>query len=474
MTDWFAVTETTCRWAPGSISRCRARPAAWVRPWSTPSRTASVDEADLDAAVGRLLGGLDRIGALDGPAPAPDPKAPTPADVALLRRAAAESTVLLSNDGVLPLARLAPRGSPCSVPTPLTPTIMGGGSAQVTPHRVATVVRRAGAMRCGPDIEVVVRARVRGLAVPGRRRRRGPPGARRLRAETLRRPRARAVRSTETQQLDAAPDDGDRLELRARRPATGPCGSPGPWSRRRAGVFQLALAQAGRARLLVNDEVVLDGFANRPLPAATTSSGRPARTSSPTSSSRRACPSTFVVEYAFSDTTLAGFRVGFRTPDADALLERAVAAAAAADVAIVCVGTSEETETEGRDRTALALPGRQDELIRRVAAVNDRTVVVVNAAAPVDMAWAGRRRRRAPVLVRRAGDGRRAGGRARRHGGARGASAHHHPDTTGARARRTRTSRARTASCATARASSWGTAATSTTRSRPGSRSATA
>jgi beta-glucosidase len=94
------------------------------------------------------------------------------------------------------------------------------------------------------------------------------------------------------------------------------------------------------------------------------------------------------VEYAFSDTALAGFRVGFRTLDGDALLERAVAAAAEADVAIVCVGTSAETETEGRDRTTLALPGRQAELVRRVAAVNSRTVVVVNAGAPVDMEWA--------------------------------------------------------------------------------------
>ena len=46
-------------------------------------------------------------------------------------------------------------------------------------------------------------------------------------------------------------------------------------------------------------------------------------------------------------------------------------AVAAADVAIVCVGTSAETETEGRDRTTLALPGRQAELVRRVAAVNE-------------------------------------------------------------------------------------------------------
>ena len=66
--------------------------------------------------------------------------------------------------------------------------------------------------------------------------------------------------------------------------------------------------------------------------------------------------------------------------DPDAELERAVAAAAAADTAIVVVGTTEEVESEGFDRSALALPGRQDELVARVAEVNPRTVVVVNAA----------------------------------------------------------------------------------------------
>jgi beta-glucosidase len=69
-------------------------------------------------------------------------------------------------------------------------------------------------------------------------------------------------------------------------------------------------------------------------------------------------------------------------------LERAVALAAEADVAIVVVGTTEEVESEGFDRDSLALPGAQDELVRRVAAANPRTVVVVNAGAPVLLPWA--------------------------------------------------------------------------------------
>ncbi|HEY6737328.1 MAG TPA: glycoside hydrolase family 3 C-terminal domain-containing protein, partial [Actinopolymorphaceae bacterium] len=66
------------------------------------------------------------------------------------------------------------------------------------------------------------------------------------------------------------------------------------------------------------------------------------------------------------------------------------ALAAAADVAVVVVGTSAEIESEGVDRESLALPGRQNELVDRVLEVNPRTVVVVNAGAPVELPWADR------------------------------------------------------------------------------------
>jgi beta-glucosidase len=74
--------------------------------------------------------------------------------------------------------------------------------------------------------------------------------------------------------------------------------------------------------------------------------------------------------------------------DPDEMLDEAVRVAADADVAVVVVGTTEEVESEGFDRTSLTLPGRQDELVARVAAANSRTVVVVYAGAPVLMPWA--------------------------------------------------------------------------------------
>ncbi|MEV6335927.1 glycoside hydrolase family 3 C-terminal domain-containing protein [Nocardia vinacea] len=84
------------------------------------------------------------------------------------------------------------------------------------------------------------------------------------------------------------------------------------------------------------------------------------------------------------------FSLGHQEPniDSEALIEEAVAAAASADVAVVVVATTPEVESESFDRTSLSLPGRQDELVARVAAANPRTVVVVNTGSPVQMPWA--------------------------------------------------------------------------------------
>jgi beta-glucosidase len=80
-------------------------------------------------------------------------------------------------------------------------------------------------------------------------------------------------------------------------------------------------------------------------------------------------------------------------PGSDAYSE-AVEAARRSDVAVVCV-TTQGTEGEGQDRPSMALPDAQDELVRRVAAANPRTVVVLNNGTPVLMPWL----RSVPALV---------------------------------------------------------------------------
>lgn len=65
-------------------------------------------------------------------------------------------------------------------------------------------------------------------------------------------------------------------------------------------------------------------------------------------------------------------------------IDDAVAAAERSEVAVVVVC---DTTTEGRDREDLRLPGRQDELVSRVAEAAERTIVVVNSGGPVEMPW---------------------------------------------------------------------------------------
>ena len=91
------------------------------------------------------------------------------------------------------------------------------------------------------------------------------------------------------------------------------------------------------------------------------------------------------------ELAVVSLTLGYGAPvgTAEELLAEAEAIARASDVAVVVVGTTEEVESEGFDRTTLALPGRQDELVRRVVAANPRTVVVVNAGSPVELPWAG-------------------------------------------------------------------------------------
>jgi beta-glucosidase len=71
----------------------------------------------------------------------------------------------------------------------------------------------------------------------------------------------------------------------------------------------------------------------------------------------------------------------------DPRLAQAVELAKRCDVALVFAGYPDAYETEGTDRPSIDLMGGQNELIAAVAAANPRTVVVLNAGAPVSMPW---------------------------------------------------------------------------------------
>jgi len=69
------------------------------------------------------------------------------------------------------------------------------------------------------------------------------------------------------------------------------------------------------------------------------------------------------------------------------LITEAALAAQDANPAVVVVGLTAEQETEAIDKRTLALPGRQDDLVRAVADAARHTVLVINSATPVLMPW---------------------------------------------------------------------------------------
>jgi len=88
--------------------------------------------------------------------------------------------------------------------------------------------------------------------------------------------------------------------------------------------------------------------------------------------------------YSFAFGTVADATIG------DRLIAEAVAEAKSAELAIVVVGTNSQVESEGFDRKSLVLPGRQDELVEAVLAANPNTIVLVNAGSPVLLPWSKR------------------------------------------------------------------------------------
>ena len=158
--------------------------------------------------------------------------------------------------------------------------------------------------------------------------------------------------------------------------------------------------QAGRARVLLDGEVFVDNW--NPTERSERSTGMGSAELARTIDLVAGRRYELVVE-AIPGRARARWSVGRAASRraADDLIERAVAAARTRRRGRLRRRLRRRSgRPKGNDRESMTLPGAQDELVHAVAAVNPRTIVVVNAASPVDDAVGGRRRRGAPVLVR--------------------------------------------------------------------------
>ncbi len=350
-------------------------------------RAGAVDEREIDDKVRRILRLLERSGLLDAAPEVEERADDRPAHRALARRAAAESMVLLRNRGLLPLDARALRRVAVIGPNAEVGQIMGGGSAFVVAHYR---VNPLGALRerLGPDVEIAhepgctIPFQVTALDAAQVRSASGEPGfdVAYWEGESFAGEPVARLLSTQSQALFRHPPNGVAGPVFAARYS-------GSFTPQVSGVHELGIRATGRSRLFVDGRELVDNWTDPTWTHDIFGGG--------ISTERRAQLALEAgrayelrVEWVRApEPTLAVLRFGVLAPDPADLLERAVSAAAAADVAILVAGTNGDWETEGRDRTSIKLPGRQRELIERVAAVQPRTLVVLNAGSPVGLDW---------------------------------------------------------------------------------------
>jgi beta-glucosidase len=401
VSDWSA-TRTTAPTALGGLDLAMPGPRGpWGDQLVDAVRAGTVSEGVIDDKVSRLLRLARRVGAINGSVTTDSPDVIDGAnggvvsasdaviDPALVREVTSRSFVLLRNEGeILPLKSADVQRVALIGPNVTDPQTQGGGSVRVLPvvrPGVAESLRALGEF----DAVDVHRGCLTWATIP-------PPRDGSLRdpvsgetgvhveirdADGVLRHDAWHPTSVLTW-WDGLPEavhhPGSELVMLARYRAA----VDGPHVVGVAGVGQLSIA--------INGSVLAEATTLHPTEIVEAFS-RPPELRVPV---ELAAGSEVEIRAAYRPNVRgpeAGFvtmRLGVTTRlDEDRLLDEAVASATEADVAVVVVGSAEGTESEGYDRETLSLPGRQDELVRRVAAAQPKTVVIVNSGMPVLMPW---------------------------------------------------------------------------------------
>lgn len=388
ISDWTAVRSVES----ASASQDLAMPGPdgpWGEALVVAVKSGQVAEAAIDRKVFRILQLAARVGALEGfeavaaePVDREDP-------IAFAREASAAGTVMVKNDGVLPLAPAAARTVAVIGHNARYARTQGGGSATVVPEKIVTPldgIRDAfGADNVSYSVGAVVQEGIAELPL-----------------EQLTNPTT-GTPGVRVRFLDS---NGNELFAEDRRStALVWFGGDAPISASslvqfhtiytpdETGPVRLGFSTVGHGRIFV------DGVLAREATIEATGTDLGAAFLAPPSASvevqaTAGVPLEVRIELDTHDregalSNALAITIGVEADDADpdSLIRDAVEAARAADVAVVVVGTNSRVESEGYDRTSLELPGLQDRLVHAVAAANPRTIVVVNSGSPVLLPW---------------------------------------------------------------------------------------
>ncbi|MFF0742509.1 beta-glucosidase [Streptomyces sp. NPDC004111] len=349
-------------------------------------RAGEIDEALVDDAVRNVLRLAARVGILDG-APAAVTDLPAALDgQAVAREVAHRGAVLVKNDGAaLPLDPAALRSLALSGAAARDARVLGGGSATVFPERVVApldgllVALPEGVVsyRVGADPSDELAVADKGFALRAV-----------CRAEDGTVLGEGSLPGGQVQWI------GDDLPAGVTHEALHSIEVVGTFTARESGEHAFGTRGIGHFALSLADVCVYDDVQGMSAAADPFE----AFFGAPTERGRRVLEAGETIAVSLRHTVLKNtgspltaimFSLTHLGPrqDEDALIAEAVEAARGADAAVVVVATTDRVESEGFDRTDLALPGRQNDLVREVAAVNPRTIVIVNSGSPVELPW---------------------------------------------------------------------------------------
>jgi beta-glucosidase len=391
--DWSAARSTVSTALAGLDLVMPGPDGPWGQTLVDAVESGEVPESLIDDKVARLLRMAEFCGALGDPGepvPAPPVRRGPHADRSVVRRAAARSLTLLRNvSSALPLPEDI-RNVALIGPNAVHPVYQGAGSAEVGP---AVTVSPYDGLReaLGADVEITVTegcAHSYRTSTPDPSCTRDPEG-------------------TESgARLEIYDEHGELLHTGIRPNSELTFWDPLPegvagraaklvlstvYTVPADGAYRFAAAGVGALRLDLDGALAAEAIAPPPGDVMEVFS-QPFETGCERDlRAGQQIRVTAVGEPGDYEPGFVRFRLAAaRIRSAPELLGQALAAAGQADVAVVVVGIAQGEESEGYDRTTLALPGRQDELIEEVAAVCPRTVVVVNSGMPVLMPWAER------------------------------------------------------------------------------------
>jgi beta-glucosidase len=397
VSDWHAARNTVVDATAGLDLEMPGPPHVLGKHLAAAVRRGDVDEETLNCAALHVLTLAARVGALpvDSAPVAAAPTAGTSGELvllsdadgaALVRRAAAESFVLLSNSGTLPLAPAKLRKVAVIGPNAATPCTQGGGAAHITaPYEVSPLDGLRAAL---PGVEIVHEA---GGSIDQFL----PPLTRMALADLDGNP-GLTIEFFRGQELTGKPAhrytvQSSDLHLFGDLPA-GVVQNDfavriSTWATPAAsGTHKVAMRGLGGRRFFVDGVLAADEW-HEPAGVDVPTALFEGKEQGGTFTFEAGKPVLIVGEVHSTTQNPSLLALGCGPVEEVDSIAAAVAAARASDVAIVVVGTDASWETEGRDRKTVTLPGRQDELVERVAAVNKKTIVVVNAGCPMDLPW---------------------------------------------------------------------------------------